>query len=210
MDVKTMQTYSSEGELFKSILGSKWESLHPDIQKRFEKNPIPGNPLKYTGNLEELSCSRWGKLLGFVTKPLIKGALIPYTEFDVPVDIQVYTKEGCSYIFKQRNYKLSNSKPIMFTSYMRQSSKGEVLEYVGMGLGMKLIVFEKDTNLHFKSDGYFWDIGLFKIPIPDILSPGATYLTHLNEGENQFRIRIDITHKLFGKMFVQAGVFNEL
>ena len=201
--------YSSEGELFKHILGAEWNTLNPEIQKRFDKNPVPGSPLKYTGVLEELSCSRWGKLMGFITMPLIKGALIPYTEYDVPVDIQVYTKHNNANIYKERNYKLAKQKPIKFTSYMRQSSKGEVLEYVGFGLGMKLIVFVKDSNLHFKSDGYFWDIGIFRIPLPGLFSPGATYLSHVNEGPNQFRIRIDIVHSLFGSMFVQAGVFTE-
>lgn len=200
----------SEGELFKKILGDEWLKLHPDIQARFEKNPEPGRPLTYQGELEELSCSFWGKIFGYMTMPLIKGALIPYTAYHFPVDIQVYSKLNCSHIFKQRIYRLPGRKPIKFTSYMKESSKGEVLEYVGAGLGMKLIVFEKDGDLHFKSDGYFWDIGFFRIPIPDILSPGNTYLMHINEGNNQFRIRIDIKHKLLGRMFVQAGVFRQV
>lgn len=200
----------SEGELFKKIMGESWQKLHPDIQRRFDKNPIPGQPLKYKGSLEELSCSFWGKLLGYVTKPLIKGALIPYTAYDFPVDIEVYSKEGCPYIFKQRIYQLPGRKPIQFTSFMKEGENGECLEYVGANLGMKLLVFEKDGNLHFKSNGYFWDIGFCRIPLPGILTPGNTYLMHLNEGNNQFRIRIDIEHILFGKMFVQAGVFTEL
>jgi hypothetical protein len=75
---------------------------------------------------------------------------------------------------------------------------------------MRLRVFEKDTNLHFESDGYFLDVGFCRIPLPELLSPGHTYLTHLNEGESRFRIRIDIRHKLFGPMFVQAGSFREV
>ena len=201
---------ASEGDLFKKILGTRWRSLHPDIQRRFDKNPAPDRPLTYQGVLEELTCSFWGKLIGHITRPFIKGALIPYTDYGVPVDIRVYSKVACPNIYKERTYRLSNRKPIVFTSHMKESKKGEVLEYVGMGLGMKLIVFEKDTNLHFKSDGYFWDIGLFRIPLPDILSPGNTYLTHVNEGSNQFRIRIDITHPLFGKMYTQGGVFREV
>lgn len=136
--------------------------------------------------------------------------MIPYTAYNFPVDIQVYSKENSPYIYKQRIYKLPNRAPIQFTSYMKESEKGEVLEYVGAGFGMKLLVFEKDGNLHFKSDGYFLDIGFFRIPLPDVLSPGNTYLTHVNEGSNQFRIRIDIDHKIFGKMFVQSGVFHEV
>jgi hypothetical protein len=208
--IKAIRALKSEGELFKKIMGDDWKKLHPDIQKRFEKNPIPGSPLKYEGALEELSCSFWGKVLARITRPLVGGALIPYTAYNFPVNIQVYSRQNCPYIFKHRIYKIPGRKPVEFTSYMKESSKGDVLEYVGAGLGMKLLVFEKDSNLHFKSDGYFWDIGICRIPIPDIFSPGATYLMHINEGENRFRIRIDIKHKLFGKMFVQAGVFNEM
>jgi len=204
------KTLSSEGELFKKVLGDRWFNLHPEIQTRFDKNPVVGTPLKYVGELSELTCSFMGKVMAFISKPLIKGALIPYSDFNFPVDIEVYSKQNCPYIFKQRIYKLNNRKPIMFTSYMKESSKGDVLEYVGMGFGMKLNVFDKDSNLHFESDGYFLDIGLFRIPIPGILTPGKTYLSHVNEAENQFRIRIDIVHVLFGTMFTQAGVFREV
>jgi hypothetical protein len=200
----------SEGELFKKIMGKEWLRLHPDIQNRFEKNPTPGKPLKYHGKLEELSCSFWGKILGHITKPFVQGALIPYTAYEFPVDITVYTKLNCPHIFKERIYKIPGRKPIKFTSYMKESENGEVLECVGAGLGMKLILFEKDSDLHFKSDGYFLDIGIYRIPLPNIITPGYTYLTHVNEGENQFRIRIDIKHKILGKMFVQTGVFKQI
>lgn len=199
----------SEGELFKKILGSEWTRLHPDIQRRFDKNPAPGKPLLYEGVLDELRASRFGKLLGHLAGPLVQGALIPYDATGVPVDIEVYSKPDCPHIFKQRLYRIAGRKPIRFTSYMAESAKGEVLEYVGMGLGMKLTLYVQDGNLHFTSDGYFWDVLGWRIPLPDILTPGKTYLCHRNNGPNQFDIRIEIRHRLFGLAFVQAGVFRE-
>jgi hypothetical protein len=59
----------SEGELFKKVLGAEWSKLHPDIQRRFDKNPEPGKPLLYHGHLGELRASRFGKLLGHLTRP---------------------------------------------------------------------------------------------------------------------------------------------
>ena len=82
----------SEGELFKKILGSAWQGLHPDIRRRFDKNPLPGKALHYLGALSELRCSRFGKLLGHLTQHLIQGALIPYCDADFPVEIQVYSR----------------------------------------------------------------------------------------------------------------------
>lgn len=200
----------SEGELFRKILGDEWKKLHVDIQARFAKNPGVGSPLYYTGFLSELSCSRIGKFLGLITMPFIKGALIPYSDKNFPVDIQVYSKPDCPFIFKQRIYRLHDRKPIQFTSYMRESEKGEVLEYVGAGLGMKLVLHVHEGNLYFTSDGYFWDIFGFRIPLPGILTPGKTFLCHRNDNPSQFNIRIEIKHCLFGRTFTQVGVFREL
>jgi hypothetical protein len=201
--------HPSEGELFKRILGAEWSKLHPDIQRRFDKNPEPGKPLLYHGRLGELRASRFGKLLGYLTRPLIQGALIPFSDTDVPVDIQVYSKHGSRNIYKQRIYSLRGRKPIQFTSYMAESEQGEVLEYVGMGLGMKLLLRVEDGNLHFTSDGYFWDVLGWRMPLPALLTPGKTFLCHRNNAPNQFDIRIEIRHALFGTAFVQAGVFHE-
>lgn len=200
----------SEGELFKKILGQEWRKLHPDIQARFDKNPLPGKPLYYTGSLSELSSSRAGKLLGYLSMPLIQGALMPYDDADFPVDIQVYSKHNCASIFKQRTYRLNGRKPVMFTSFMAESPQGEVLEYVGMGLGMKLLLEVRDGNLHFESDGYFWQLFGARIPLPDLLTPGKTFLCHRNNSSNQFDIRIEIRHPLFGTTFTQAGIFREV
>jgi len=200
----------SEGELFKKILGPEWKKLHPDIQRRFDKNPVPGKPLLYTGVLSELKCSRFGKLLAHLTMPIIRGALIPYTDADFPVDIEVYSKANCASIFKQRIYRLHGRKPIQFTSFMRESEKGEVLEYVGMGLGMKLVLHVHEGNLYFTSDGYFWDVFGFRIPLPGIFTPGKTFLCHRNDSSTQFNIRIEIKHCLFGTTFTQIGIFHDL
>jgi hypothetical protein len=209
-DIVNEAVSPSEGELFRKILGDEWKKLHPDIKARFAKNPEISQPLYYTGKLSELSCSFVGKLLGYLTMPMIKGALIPFNDADFPVDIQVYSKPNCPFIFKQRTYRLHSRKPIQFTSYMSESKKGEVLEYVGMGLGMKLVLHVKNGNLYFTSDGYFLDVLGFRIPLPGILTPGKTFLCHQNDSPSQFNIRIEIVHCLFGTTFTQVGVFHEI
>jgi Domain of unknown function (DUF4166) len=142
--------------------------------------------------------------------PMIYGALIPLSDSNFPVDIQVYSKVDCPFIFKQRIYHLNRRKPIQFTSYMARSEKGEVLEYVGMGLGMKLVLSIHEGNLYFTSDGYFWELFGWPVPLPGVLTPGKTFLCHRNDSPSQFNIHIEIKHCLFGTMFTQIGVFHEL
>ena len=105
--------------------------------------------------MDELSCSIWGKILGFLTMPIIKGALIPYCVKNVAVDIQVYTLKNVPYVFKRRLYKVPGRKPIEFISYMKMQSKNEALEYVGAGLGMRLEAYVKDENLYLKVGDIF-------------------------------------------------------
>lgn len=204
-----VQRGPSEGELFRKILGREWQALHPDIQRRFNKNPAPGQPLRYRGSLSELRCSRLGRVLGWLTRPFISGALMPYCDANFPVDIEVYSKPGSDAIFKQRIYRLNGRKPVRFTSFMRESEKGEVLEYVGFGLGMKLILHVQEGDLYFTSDGYFWDLFGWRMPLPDLLTPGKTFLCHRNDNPQQFNIRIEIRHPWFGTTFTQVGVFHE-
>jgi hypothetical protein len=200
----------SEGELFKKTLGPEWHRLHADIRKRFDRNPVAGERLYYTGTLTEMRCSFIGKMLAYLTQPLIGGALIPASCDNFPVDIEVYSKPGNPAIFKQRIYRLHRRKPIEFTSHMLGGESGEVFEYVGGGLGMALRLYPKDGDLHFESDGYFWQVLGFRIPIPGVLTPGKTYLVHRNEGPERFSIRIEIRHVLFGLTFMQAGEFREI
>ena len=200
---------ASEGELFNKVLGPAWPGLHADIRRRFDQNPAPGAPLRYQGVLDTLYCSWFGRLLAHATMPMLGGALIPYCGTDVPVDIEVYSQAGDSAIYKQRIYRLQGRPPIRFTSFMRQSARGEVLEYVGRGLGMRLLLSVDQGNLHFQSDGYFWQILGRRVPIPALLTPGKTFLWHNNLDADRFGIRIEIRHRLAGTTFVQVGVFQE-
>ena len=200
----------SEGELFRKTLGADWLKLHPDIQRRFDKNPVPGKRLYYTGTLDELSCSAMGRLMGLLSRPIVGGALIPVSDKNVTVDIQVYSLPDDPAIYKYRLYRLNGRQPVTFTSHMLGGKNGEVLEFVGAGLGMILHLHVEDGNLHFTSGRYFWKIFGCRIPLPGLLTPGKTKLVHQNRGPDRFSIRIEIRHMLFGTTFVQAGDFWEI
>lgn len=199
-----------EGELFRAVMGADWLRLHPDIRRRFEKNPQPGRPLRYHGTLSELMASRAGRWLGRLTQPFIQGALIPHTQQGVPVDITVYGRPHDAAIYKQRLYRLHGRAPVRFTSHMREGEGGEVLEYVGMGLGMTLRLFVDGDSLHFQSGRYFWQLLGRRWPLPHWLTPGKTYLWHHNETPQRFNIRIEIRHPWLGTTFRQVGVFEEI
>ena len=81
---------------------------------------------------------------------------------------------------------------------------------LGAALGMKLVLSVENGSLHFQSDGYFWDVLGWRIPLPGLLTPGKTFLWHHNETPERFNIRIEIRHRLMGTTFTQVGVFEEV
>ena len=81
---------------------------------------------------------------------------------------------------------------------------------VGYGFGMNLNVYQKEGAIYFESTRFFWQIGNFKFFIPDILSPGKTIVFQKALSSNQFQFRLDVTHSVFGKIFKQVGIFEEV
>lgn len=199
----------SEGQLFKSQVGEeRWKNLSPHIQKRFDANPSPDKPIRYQGTMTRVEASFIGVVLANLVR--FSGALLPYVGKDVATDILVFSKPGMPDIFKQRVYFFPGKKPFTFNSNMRRAENGDVLEFVGFGLGMKLIVTEKEGNLYFSDNGYFFSIGNWRIPLLSPFNPGKTRLLHSDMGEKTFKIVIDIQHPIFGKMYYQQGIFHHV
>ena len=203
-----LPVFKSEGALFCYKLGEQWQHLHPDIQRRFEKDPTPDAPLHYQGVMTRMFASPLGLIAANLTRFI--GCLQPFTEAPLPVRIQVYGKPGETDLYKFRQYLRRGRKPFLFTSRMRLGKQEEILELVGRGFGMVLsLSVTPDGNLHFFSDRYFLRAAgrLWRIPL--WLTPGVTNLTHFNIDQDNFHIRIDIRHPLFGQMFLHEGRFWE-
>ena len=196
----------TEGQLFRSQLGDDWRRLSPHIQSRFEHDPPVGTIVRYRGIMQEIRCSRIGKLLARFVQHT--GALMPYEGREVPVDIEVWTRPNEPDVFKRRIYHLLGRKPFEFRSRMRLENNDKLVEYVGGGFGMFITVSVKETHLQFTDDGYFFQIGAIRLPVPRVLSPGAVYLLHEDLGPAAFRITIDIRHPWFGALYFQRGTFE--
>jgi hypothetical protein len=200
--------FTSEGALFRYKLGAEWEKLHPDVQQRFEKDPAPGKPLAYHGVMTRMDASPIGIVFAWGTR--FCGCLQPFTGSGIPVNIRVFGKAGMPDIFKRRHYLRPGKKPFRFTSRMVLSPNEEVLELVGFGMGMVLDVsVTPEGNLHFHSRRYFFKLGNWMLPLPGLLTPGETNLTHFNINPATFCIRIDIKHPLYGQLFLHEGTFWE-
>lgn len=191
----------------KAQLGAQWARLHPDIQQRFDQEPNLGEVILYEGRMLEMRRSFMGWLFAIFTK-IIGNPLSSYQGKNVPMEVALFKELNKAGVFWKRTYFLPNKRPYVVVSSKQQSKKGEMLECVKGGFGMKLKVYEQDGNLHFKSYRYFWSFLKLQMPIPHWLTPGETHVIHTNLGNGYFTFTINMTHPQLGETFYQHGLFT--
>lgn len=199
---------SSFATMLRNTIGEEaWLRLHKAIRDRFQQKQST-HKLYFAGTMELVYCSPIGRLFAYLLKPF---EIVPLGEAkDIKFSFTVEPQAG--EIQKQRCYELNKQQKkqqnFTFASKFRESPFLHE-EFKG-GLGMKLALFEENTNLIFRDKGYFLKLGNWRLPIPAILSVGHFELLHRNIDQNRFQIIIRISHVLFGTLFYQRGEFYNL
>lgn len=206
LDIEDIHNLKPKNTL-KSQLGESWYRLHPNIQKRFEREPNQGERIIYEGFMLEMRRSFMGWLFASLTR-IVGNPLSPYQGKNIPMEVALFKKPNKEGVYWQRTYYIPGEKPYTVVSSKQESKAGEMLECVGGGFGMKLDVYEDNQNLHFKSYRYFWKFLKFRIPLPHWLTPGETNVIHTDLGNGEFTYTISMTHKILGETFYQHGVFH--
>lgn len=188
-------------------LGADWQKLHPSVRQRFAQDPAEGEHIFYRGVMEQIECSRAGRLFAWLTR-LVGNPLTPYRGHFIKMDVILHKRPGKSGVYWQRTYYYPERAPYTVTSVKREGRKGEMLECVGGGFGMVLDVTAENGELHFRSTRYFWQLGRLRVPLPHWLSPGVTHVVHTDLGDGRFRFTIRMIHRQLGQTFYQTGVFK--
>lgn len=189
------------------LLKDKWADLHPNIQERFRRDPLPGANIVYAGSMEEIRCSKMGRLFAYLTR-VIGNPLTPHEGKDVPMRVELIKVQGYAGVCWQRTYFYPRRKPYVVISVKRENELGQMMECVGGGFGMVLDVYPENGSLHFVSKRYFWQVLGKRVPLPHFLAPGKTHVIHDDLGGGAFRFTISMVHPQLGETFYQTGIFR--
>ena len=83
-------------------------------------------------------------------------------------------------------------------------------EYIGRGIGMALTVDGAGDVLHFRSDHYFLQFLGRRLRLPGWLSPGATTVSHIDQGGGRFAFTLELRHPLLGVLISQTALFHDI
>ncbi|WP_444995275.1 DUF4166 domain-containing protein [Aliikangiella sp. IMCC44359] len=193
---------------YPALLGvDSWSRLHSDIQKRFSTHA--DKSVTYKGVMSLVYSSFAGKCFAQFCR-LIGTPLALYSGKNVPLEVKVYPDKKRGGLVWDRFYHFSNKVINRVKSTKCIQRDDGLVEMVGCGFGMKLRVYEKDGAIYFASTRFFWQLGKYKILIPDILSPGKTIVSQKALTRQKFQFSLVVKHRLFGKVFEQVGIFEEI
>jgi hypothetical protein len=139
---------------------------------------------------------------------LIGSPLAPHRGTNVPVTVTLTLDRDGAGVVWRRVYRFPGRRAVACVSIKKATNADGLIECVGGGIGMWLRLSERAGALHFRSTGYFWALGRWRVALPDWLTPGALHVAHSDEGEGRFRFRISVVHPRWGETFFQDGVFE--
>lgn len=202
---------SELGDLrFRRLLGeAAWARLPSAVRARFARRVVGGKTVTYAGEVIECRMSRAGRLITQLARP-IGGPLPLSTHCPAPACVHVTEDMSGGGQLWARLYGRRNGFPQAIHSAKRFAGPTGLEEYIGAGFGVALTVCVEDGALHFDSDHYFVAIGRWRLRLPDLVSPGALRVSHIDCNGGWFAFVLSLTHRWGGELIRQTALFQEL
>lgn len=196
-----MQTLS----LMQQTLGEAWPRLAPPIRAHYTLRPGYAEQITVHGELQ-VDFPLW-------VMPLLKmirlfGGLLDRRSAKVVTTVRKWTKHEDAGLFWHRELRYPDGKQKIFKSEMQHLHSNELIEYVGGGFGLRLLLSEENGNLVYRSNGHVLRFGPWLFTFPDWLLLGYATISEQALSENSFRLDFAIYHPWWGRTFAYRGVFQ--
>lgn len=191
---------------FRALLGeTDWAQLPGAVKARFNAASHT-SPRTFPGAMDvRMNWLGWlfaqgGRLLG--------APLAPWPGEGVPVSVHVRHDPGGG-VRWERVYAYQGRAPLSIVSMKLLAADGSLLEVTRGGVGMRLTLSVEDGALVFRSLSYFWRLGAWLAPLPDLMTPGRCTVVHRDLGGGRFRFNLSFDHPLAGETIVNIGDFQD-
>ncbi len=189
--------------LMQKVLGPDWQTLPAAIQKHYQ----------ITGEQQSLLAGSMTIGYPHAMFPMIWlmhlfGGLALWSGNQVHAQVQKTSAPGGDILHWQRTMTYTDGKADYFHSQMRYAAEHELIETIGFGFGLRLIVEVCNGDLHYSSNGYFWQCGKFELNIPEWLLLGSATINEHALSEDAFYLDFTIKHPLWGITYYYRGSFS--
>jgi len=198
--------------IYQRALGSDFDKLHPQIQRRFSLHSSSGIAALGTGVMEEL----WHGApytLPFLYLGTWRSIMFPEHGRDVPFTIQNYAYTdplGRETVTWVRTF--ATRKTRRFDAYMIYSEqRGCIVDYLGthqhLAVDLELRVAE-NGGLRLRSGAQRFYEGSIAFGFPLLFSGVAEVCEWYDDLQQCFRISVNVCNKTWGRLFGYSGRFH--
>ncbi len=198
--------------IYQRVLGSDFDRLHPQIQRRFGFSSADGIASIGRGIMDEV----WrGRLytLPFLYVGTWRRIMFPETGRNIPFTIENYAfiddfgRETVSWL---RTFESRRTR--RFDAYMIHSERRDrIVDYLGshehLAVDIDLSV-DSDGGLRLRSGAQRFYEGRLGFRFPMALSGAADVREWYDERTGRFRISVDVRNRLWGPLFGYRGSFD--
>lgn len=196
---------TTQDPIFKSVFAAQWETLPAVMHKHYANRPFSHD----VGTVEGKMDVEFGWLVKLLSPMLrLVGALVPYQGKDIPVTVSFRSEPDSNRFCLDRTFHLPHKSPYVFFSRLVPIEKDIIVEWMKYGIGWKHRFYYQDEKVILEHVGYVWNLLGKMLPIPLGLLLGRGYAEEQALDENRFRMKMNIIHPLFGKMYEYRGVFK--
>jgi hypothetical protein len=198
--------------IYQQVMGSDFDRLHPQIQRRFGFNSADGVASIGRGVMDEVWRGRF-YTLPFLYVGTWRRIMFPETGHAIPFTIENYAfvddfkRETVSWI---RTFTSSRTR--RFDAYMIESSmRGGIVDYLGshehLAVDIDLSV-DDEGGLRLRSGSQRFYEGPLGFRFPMLFSGVADVREWYDEAIGRFRIEVDVRNRVWGRLFGYRGTFD--
>jgi len=198
--------------IYREVLGSDFERLHPQIQRRFGFSSRDRVAAIGTGVMDELWHGR-AYTLPFLYVGTWRRIMFPEQGRNVPFTIRNYAyvdSFGRETVTWVRTFQAKRTR--RFDAYMIHSrERGRIVDYLGshehLAVDLELRVDERG-GLRLRSGEQRFYEGPLAFRFPMALSGVAEVCEWFDDESGRFRIEVDVRNRLWGLLFGYRGSFD--
>jgi len=191
--------------IFQAIFGKTWHNLPPVLQKHYANRPHSNDVVVVDGFMN-VQVSLFAKILTPFFR--LAGALVPYAGDNVPVTVTFRSEIDSDVYCFDRVFNFPDRPAYHFRSRMLPVGGNAVVELMPIGIGWHASYEFDGAKILIKHLGYKIKLGnkLFRLPLEFLLGRGYAEEEALDE--NNFRMYMEIKHKILGVIYVYKGNFQ--
>jgi hypothetical protein len=199
--------------IYQQALGTDFERLHPEIQKRFGFSSQDGIASVGRGVMDRVWRGR------FYTLPFLmigswRRIMFPNRGFNVPFTIENYAyrdtfdRETVTWI---RTFELPQRTRRFDATMIFSRQRQRIVDYLGshqhLAVDIDLRV-DNQGGLCLRSGAQRFYEGSIGFSFPMSLSGAASVREWFDDDINRFRIRVDVNNRVWGPLFGYSGSFD--